>query len=73
MKRRFSNPTAALLLALLLLASPSQAGPGICWYECNIDGRDYCFYTGDCFAKCWNMAGGCLSGTSAECYDQCAF
>ena len=62
-----------VLLITLGVASSVYAGSSYCWYECNEGGSDTCVYTGDCYRKCYNLTGGCISGMSAECFDRCAF
>jgi hypothetical protein len=72
MKRRLTILTLSFVLCLAL-ASPTGAAPGYCFAECNYEGANYCRDTGNCYSKCSDIQGGCISWFSSGCFDYCRF
>ena len=60
MKRR--TFAAIFAIALFLLSSPASASSALCGHRCNVEGSDFCIYTGERNYACWEMSGGCMSG-----------
>jgi len=52
-------------LALLLVPESASASRGVCGFECNVEGYDFCIYTGARNYACWQIQGGCISGGSS--------
>ena len=69
------NPLVILcVLVLLVLSVPASAKPApLCGFRCNVEHFDFCIYTGEVRYQCYQIYGGCVSGTSVNCDDDPVF
>jgi hypothetical protein len=60
--RTVKTVIALIALTFLLVPEKAFASRGVCGFECNLDGFDFCIYTGAPNYACWQIQGGCISG-----------
>jgi hypothetical protein len=59
-----------LVIAGLLVPAARSEAARLCGWECNLQGLNICVFSDNRGYRCWQLQGGCISGLSAECYDE---